>query len=185
MSSDSSVTTLLQQWRAGDSAALEQLTPLVYDDLRKIAAHHLRTERPEHTLQATALVNAAFAQLVESGSAIEDRAHFLAIAARVMRHILTDYGRARRRAKRGGGVKPVPLDEQQVGVAEQADIVDLDEALDHLARFDERKADVVVLHYFGGLTYEETATALSVSPATVDRDLRLAKAWLATELGNA
>lgn len=176
------VTTLLREWRSGKAGALEQLTPLIYGDLHRIAARHLRSERPDHTLQATALVNEAFAQLVEADVQIEDRAHFLAIAARMMRHILTDYGRARRSHKRGGGVTPLTLDEERVADLPTTDIVDLDDALKELAKVDERKADVLVLHYFGGMTYEETAKALNISEATVDRDLRLAKAWLANEL---
>ena len=178
------VTTLLRQWRSGKTGALEQLTPLIYNDLHRIAARHLRSERPDHTLQATALVNEAFAQLVDADVRIEDRAHFLAIAARMMRHILTDYGRARRSSKRGGGVVPLTLDEERVANTPSADIVDLDDALMELAKVDERKADILVLHYFGGMTYGETAEALKISEATVDRDLRLAKAWLANEFKN-
>lgn len=177
------VTTLLRQWRSGDSDALGQLTPLIYGDLHRIAARHLRSERPEHTLQATALVNEAFVKLADADIEIQDRAHFLAIAARMMRNILTDYGRARRRQKRGSGHAPVTLVEDKVAELSNTDIVDLDEALLELARFDERKADILVLHYFGGMTYEETAEVLSISPATVDRHMRLAKAWLLSELG--
>ncbi len=178
------VTTLLKQWRSGDSDALSQLTPLIYGDLHRIAARHLRSERPEHTLQATALVNEALVKLAEADVEIEDRAHFGAIAARMMRHILTDYGRARRSQKRGGGDAPVTLIEDRVTELPQTDIVDLDEALQVLAQLDERKADILVLHYFGGMTYDETAEVLEISAATVDRHLRLAKAWLATELGS-
>lgn len=178
------VTTLLEQWRSGDSGALDQLTPLIYDDLRRIAAKYLQSERPGHTLQATALVNEAFARLAESDLEFEDRAHFLAIAARTMRHILTDFGRAKRSQKRGGGVRAVTLVEDMVGGSESTDIVDLDDALQALAAIDERKSDVLVLHYFGGMTYDEIAVAVGISAATVDRDLRLAKAWLATELGH-
>lgn len=176
------VTSLLEQWRSGDSDALDQLTPLIYDDLRRIAARHLRSERAGHTLQATALVNEAFARLAESDMEFQDRAHFLAIAARTMRHILTDFGRARRSLKRGGGVAPVTLVEDRVADPVSADIIDLDEALQTLATIDERKSDVLVLHYFGGMTYDEISVAVGVSAATVDRDLRLAKAWLAHEL---
>ncbi len=175
------VTTLLRDWRSGDARALDRLTPLIYDDLRRIAARYLRSERAGHTLQATALVNESFARLSESKLSFQDRAHFFAIAARTMRHILTDYGRARRSQKRGGGIAPVTLHEERVAMP-STDIVDLDEALTRLAEIDERKADVLVLHFFGGMTYEETAEALDISPATVDRDLRLAKAWLANEL---
>ena len=177
------VTTLLRNWRSGDARALDELTPLIYDDLRRIAARYLRSERAGHTLQATALVNESFARLSESEPSFKDRAHFFAIAARTMRHILTDYGRARRSQKRGGGIAPITLQEERVALP-ATDIVDIDDAITKLAEIDERKADVLVLHFFGGMTYEETAEALDVSPATVDRDLRLAKAWLANELKN-
>lgn len=178
------VTTLLERWRSGDAGALDELTPIIYDDLRRIAARYLKSERPGHTLQATALVNEAYARLAESDMAFQDRAHFLAIAARTMRHILTDFGRARRSQKRGGGVVPVTLAEDRVGATPSADIIDLDDALQTLASLDERKSDVLVLHYFGGMTYDEIAVAVGISAATVDRDLRLAKAWLANELAS-
>lgn len=181
--SSPTVTTLLRNWRSGDARALDELTPLIYDDLRRIAARYMRSERAGHTLQATALVNESFARLSESEPTFKDRAHFFAIAARTMRHILTDYGRARRSQKRGGGIAPITLQEERVALP-STDIVDIDDALSRLAEIDERKADVLVLHFFGGMTYEETAEALDVSPATVDRDLRLAKAWLANELQN-
>lgn len=184
MTSAPTVTTLLRDWRSGDADALNELTPLIYDDLRRIAARHLRSERSGHTLQATALVNEAFARLAEADVPFQDRAHFFAIAARTMRHILTDYGRARRSQKRGGGLSPVTLHEDRVAFGASTDIVDLDEALRKLAEIDERKSDILVLHFFGGLTYEETAEALKISAATVDRDLRLAKAWLANEFKN-
>lgn len=182
MTTEHTVTTLLHSWRSGDAAALEQLTPIIYDDLRRIAARHLRSERPGHTLQATALVNEAFLQLAEADLKLEDRAHFLAVAARVMRHILTDYGRARRRQKRGGGVSPETLKEDRIAELQSTDVVDLDEALQALSKIDQRKSDILVLHYFGGMTYDEMAGSLQVSAATIDRDLRLAKAWLANEL---
>lgn len=185
MSSTPTVTTLLRAWRTGDGDALELLTPIVYDDLRRIAQRHLQSERSGHTLQATALVNEAFVRLSEGELDVQDRAHFLAIAARTMRRILADYGRARRSQKRGGGVAPVTLHEEMVADGRATDIVDIDDALTKLAEFDARRADVLVLHFFGGLTFEETAEALDVSAATVDRDLRFAKAWLANELKNA
>jgi len=184
MTSASEVTTLLKDWRSGDAGALDQLTPLIYDDLRRIASRHLRSERSGHTLQATALVNEAFARISEADLSFQDRAHFFAVAARMMRRILTDYGRARNSQKRGGGIAPITLQDDRVGAAANSDIVDLDEALEKLAALDERKSDILVLHFFGGMTYDETAEALKISAATVDRDLRLAKAWLANELGN-
>jgi RNA polymerase sigma factor (TIGR02999 family) len=182
MTLDSTVTTLLRNWRSGDAEALEQLTPIIYDDLRRIAARHLKGERSGHTLQATALVNEAFAQLAEADMPYQDRAHFFAIAARTMRHILIDYGRARRSQKRGGGISAVTLHEDRVAAETNIDILDLDEALEKLAQLDARKSDILTLHFFGGMTYEETAEALEISAATVDRDLRFAKAWLANEL---
>lgn len=182
MTQAATVTTLLRQWRSGDDRALERLTPLIYDDLRRIAARYLRSERAGHTLQVTALINEAFARLAEADVPYQDRAHFCAIAARTMRRILTDYGRAKRSQKRGGGMLRATFREDRVGDAPSPDIVDLDDALQKLAAFDARKCEILVLHYFGGMTYDETAAALDVSAATVDRDLRLAKAWLANEL---
>lgn len=182
MTSAHTVTTLLRSWRSGDSAALEELTPLVYADLRRIAARHMRSERPGHTLQATALINEAFLQLAEADLKLQDRAHFLCVAARVMRNILTDYGRARRSQKRGGGESPMTFEDERIADTPLTDVVDLDEALLELAKVDERKSDILVLHYFGGMTYNEIAEALNISVATIDRDLRLAKAWLANEL---
>jgi RNA polymerase sigma factor (TIGR02999 family) len=180
-----SVTRMLQDWRCGDEDALERLAPLVYDDLRAIAARHLRSERPGHTLQATALVNEAYARLAEGEVSFEDRAHFFALAARTMRRILTDYGRARHSQKRGAGALAVTLHEERVAGNSSASITDVDDAIEKLASIDARKSDILVLHFFGGMTYEETAAALGVSAATVDRDLRFAKAWLANELGAA
>ncbi len=182
MTADLTVTTLLHDWRSGDADALERLTPLVYEELRRLAARHLRSERSGHTLQATALVNEAFANLAEANVPVADRAHFFALAARMMRRILTDYGRRRASQKRGGGQRALTLHEDRVSTAAEIDIVELDDALERLAEFDARKSDVLVLHYFGGMSYEETGQALDISAATVDRDLRLAKAWLANEL---
>ena len=184
MTSAPTVTTLLRDWRSGDRAALDELTPLIYDELRRIASRYLRSERTDHTLQATALVNEAFSRLADADIPFQDRAHFYAVAARMMRRILTDYGRSRRSKKRGGGLARVTLEESRVAVGEAPDIVDLDDALQKFAIIDKRKSDILVLHYFGGMTYEETAEALGISAATVDRDLRLAKAWLANELAD-
>ncbi len=182
MTADLTVTTLLKSWRSGDAEALDRLTPLVYEELRRLAARQLRSERSGHTLQATALVNEAFANLAEADVPFADRAHFFALAARMMRRILTDYGRRRTSQKRGGGHRAVTLHEERVGNAVPIDIVELDDALERLDAIDARKSDALVLHYFGGMSYEETAEALDISTATVDRDLRLAKAWLANEL---
>ena len=182
MTADLTVTTLLQNWRSGDADALEHLTPLVYDELRRLAARQLRSERSGHTLQATALVNEAFANLAEADVPFADRAHFFALAARMMRRVLTDYGRRRASQKRGGGQRALTLQEDRIGDSREINIVELDDALERLAKIDARKSDGLVLHFFGGMTYEETAEALDISAATVDRDLRLAKAWLANEL---
>lgn len=180
----STLTTLLHHWRDGDKAALARLTPMIYDDLRNIAERQLRSERGGHTLQATALVHEAFARLAEADIDWQDRAHFFAIAARLMRRVLTDYGRARQRSKRGGGARPITLHEEAGTPYETNRLLELDDALDRLARLDERKSDILVLHFFGGMTYDEMAEALGISAATVDRDLRLAKAWLANELSD-
>jgi len=180
------VTTLLLAWRKGDQQALDRLVPLVYDELRGIADRLMRGERADHTLQATALVHEAYARLVDARVDWHDRSHFFAIAARQMRRILVDHAKARGRVKRGSGERPLTLDEAIEISAEASErLIDLDEALDRLAAFDERKAKAVECHYFGGLSYEEAAEVLGVSPATVDRDLRFAKAWLYRELGSA
>jgi RNA polymerase sigma factor (TIGR02999 family) len=179
-----SVTRLLLDWRAGDEQALEDLMPLVYEELRRLAARHMRAERQGHTLQTTALVHEAYLRLAGMEVEWEGRVHFMALAATMMRRILVDHARSRRREKRGGGVAPVPLEEAlHVSASEPlGDVVELDAALERLAAIDPRKARVIELHYFGGLTYDETARALEISPATVDRDLRMGRAWLFREL---
>lgn len=180
------VTSLLQQWRGGNQQALDQLMPIVYDELRRLAARCLHSERPGHTLRATALVHEAYLRLMEADVGWQDRAHFYAVAARVVRRILVEYARTRGRAKRGGGEELVPLDESVVVGPQAASMVlDLDEALHRLAAFDERKSDIIQLLFFGGLTYDEAAAALDISPATVHRELKLAKAWLHRELAQS
>jgi len=184
--SPADVTVLLRQWSHGDHQALDRLIPLVYEELRRVAHRRLAGERTGHTLQTTALVHEAYGRLAEADLSWEDRAHFFALAARTMRRILVDYARTRLAAKRGGGAEAVPLDQLTVELSaggEDAEILALHEALEALERQDPRKAKVIEAHIFGGLTYEETAAALGISPATVDRDLRMAKAWLARELG--
>lgn len=177
------ITRLLSRWRAGEDGALDRLVPLVYDELRALAGRRLRSEHPGHTLQSTELVHEAFARLVDADVEWQDRAHFLAIAARTMRQVLVDHARHRSRKKRGGGVAPVTFDEAFVPTADNADtLLALDEAMDRLAERDARKAEVIELHIFGGLTYAETAEALGISEATVDRDLRMARAWLTAAL---
>jgi len=178
------VTELLHRWRGGDQDALDRLLPLVYDELRKLASKYMRAERPDHTLQATALVHEAYVRLAGSDIDWKDRAHFMALSARMMRRILVDHAKAGRRHKRGAGAVKVSLDEVvHVGTEPAPELIELDRALDKLAEVDERKARAVELHFFGGLTYDETAEALGVSPATVARELRMARAWLYNQLG--
>jgi len=177
------VTRLLQQWRGGNQQALDQLMPVVYDELRRLAKRCLYSERPNHTLRATALVHEAYLRLMDADIGWQDRAHFYAVAARVLRRILVEYARAHSRQKRGGGEEPVPLDEAViVGPQAASTVLDLDEALERLAAVDPRRSEIIQLLFFGGLTYEEAAAALDISPATVHRELKLAKAWLHREL---
>jgi RNA polymerase sigma factor (TIGR02999 family) len=178
------VTGLLLKWSQGDDGALEKLIPLVHQELHRIARRHMAHERPGHSLQATALVNEAYLRLIDAKAvAWHDRAHFLAVAARVMRHILVDHARSRHYLKRGGHAAKVTFDEALVVSNEpRQELVALDEALEALAKFDERKSRVIELRFFGGLSVEETATVLKVSPDTVMRDWRLAKAWLRREM---
>src|ERR1700680_4683365 len=181
------VTQLLQAWSQGQDPALEELVPLVHQELRRLARRYMFGERPGHTLQATALVNEAYLRLVNSRQVNwQNRAHFFAISAQLMRRILVDAACARGYQKRGGGVAKVTLDERLMGPQEKGkDLVALDDALKTLAGVDPRKCKVVELRFFGGLSVEETAEVLKVSPDTVLRDWRLAKAWLAREMGKA
>ena len=174
------ITQLLADWHAGDRGALERLAPLVYAELRRIARRQIGREREGHTLQATALVNEAYLRLAGGeGLALQDRAHFYAVCAQVMRHVLVDHARAHARDKRGGGAPHVPLDEaaNAAGVSSE-EVVALDEALRGLEEVDPQKARVVALRYFAGLSIEETAEVLNISPTTVRREWRRAKAWL-------
>lgn len=175
------------KWGRGDDGALERLIPLVQRELHQIARRCMAGERPGHSLQATALVNEAYVRLVDGKVvAWHDRAHFLAVAARVMRHILVDHARARQYQKRGGQAARVTFDEALVVADEpRQDFVALDDALKALAAFDERKSRVIELRFFGGLSVEETASVLKVSPDTVMRDWRLAKVWLRREMRGA
>ena len=181
------MTQLLQAWSSGDEAALDRLVPLVYRDLHLRARRCMAGERVEHSLQTTALIHEAYLRLVgPSPVDWENRGHFFAVAARVMRRILVDHARARRSQKRGGEGRPVPLDEGLVVAGKpDRDLVSLDDALKALAAFDQRKARVVEMRYFGGLSVEETAEFLKVSPQTVLRDWKLAKAWLMREMKRA
>lgn len=179
----SSITQLLHAWRAGDQQALPQLMPLIYDELHRRAQHYMRAERADHTLQTTALINEAYLNLVDMRVDWQDRVHFFAVAARLMRRILIDHAKSKYRDKRGAGAIHVSLENALQVAAEPADgLLELDDALTRLAALDERKAQLVELHYFGGLHYDEMAAALAISPATVDRDLRFAKAWLYREM---
>lgn len=177
------ISVLLASWRNGDQAALDRLLPIIYDELHRIASRQRRGERDDHTLDTTALLHEAYLRLVGSNVEWVDRQHFFAVAARTMRRVLVDHARAHGRTKRSGGIK-VSLDEQQVAAeTRSADLIDLDEAMKRLSTLDGRKGRMVELHYFGGLSYHEIAAVTGVSPATVHRDLRLARAWLARELG--
>ncbi len=178
------VTELLQRWSNGDGAALAELTPLVYDELRRVAHHHLGGQRPDHTLQTTALVNEAYLRLADqTNPQWQDRAHFFAVAARAMRQILVSYARSQQSQKRGGGALKVELDEAALVSPEQSkEIVELHEALEQLSTLDSRKAQIVELKYFGGLNYDEIAEVLKISRITARRDWEFAKVWLYTEL---
>jgi RNA polymerase sigma factor (TIGR02999 family) len=180
-------TVLLQAWGRGDRAAFDALMPLVHQELRRLARSQMRGERPGHPLQATALVNEAYVRLIDLNRIQwQNRAHFFAMAARVMRRILVDAARAGRYQKRGGGAPRVSLDEALLVSNDPGrNLVALDDALNTLAAMDPRKGQVVEMRFFGGLTVEESATALDVSPETVMRDWRLAKAWLLRELSGS
>jgi len=178
------VTELLVQWSHGDDAAFAELTPLVYEELRRVAHHHLSGQRRDYTLQTTALVNEAYLRLADqTNPRWQNRAHFFAVAARAMRQILVSYARSQQAQKRGGGALKIDLDEAAlVSPEESKEIVDLHEALETLATLDSRKAQVVELKYFGGLNYDEIAEVLKISRITARRDWEFAKVWLYTEL---
>ena len=174
----STATALLVRWKNGDSNALDQLLPLVYDELRRLARYYLQRERSEHTLQSTALVHEAYLRLVDQNVDWQSRAHFFGIAAQMMRRILVDHARARNAAKRGDGLK-VTLDEKMaLAEAQSLDVLALDRALAELSKLDEQQGKVVELRFFAGLSIEETAEAMSISVATVKREWAMAKAWL-------
>jgi RNA polymerase sigma-70 factor (ECF subfamily) len=179
------VTQLLIDWSKGDKAALDQLMPLVYDELRRLAKRHMARERPEHTLQTSALINEAYLRLVDQKEVHwQNRAHFFAVAAQVMRHILIDHARSYYYTKRGAGAQKIPLDEAAVFTEQRAgEFVALDDALVTLAGLDPRRSQVVELRFFGGLSIEETAEVLKISPVTVQREWRAAKAWLSRFIG--
>jgi len=173
------VTRLLVDWGNGNQAALDDLIPLVYDELRRLAGRYMRRESPGHTLQTSAVVNEAYLRLVNQKSVQwQNRAHFFGVAAQLMRRILVDHARSRSRAKRGGGAQMVSLVEQAVIPSEVEEVIALDDALKNLAEMDPRKSQIVEMKFFGGLTNEEVAAVLKVTPRTVERELRKAKAWL-------
>jgi RNA polymerase sigma factor (TIGR02999 family) len=181
------VTRLLMAWSDGDESALEKLTPLVYGELRRLAHRQMRRERPDHTLQTTALINEAYLRLVDIHKVKwQNRAHFFALCARLMRHILVDFARSRPYAKGGARKPPISLDQSAtVSPKSSPDIVAVDDALVAFAKIDTRAAQVVELRFFGGLTVEESAEVLKVSPVTIRRDWTTAKLWLLRELSGA
>jgi RNA polymerase sigma factor (TIGR02999 family) len=173
------VTDLLRRWSSGEREALDQLMPLVYDELHRLASRYLRDERPDHTLQSTALVNEAYLRLVDQHTAWQNRAHFYGVAAQILRRILVDHARERKAAKRGLGQKKVPLDDAlAVPVEAGVDLIALDESLDRLAEMDPQKARLVELKYFAGLPVREVGKVLGMSAATVHREWAIARTWL-------
>lgn len=183
MSVPANFTQLLTDWRSGHPQALERLTPLVYDELRRLARNYMRAERGSHTLQATAVVHEAFLRLIQANVALQDRTHFFALASRLMRRVLVDHAKSRSRIKRNAGVRDLDSADKIASPAADFDVVALDDALESLVQLEPRLAQVIELHYFGGLTYEQIAVAAGMSTATVHRDIRLARAWLLTEIG--
>jgi RNA polymerase sigma factor (TIGR02999 family) len=174
---------LIARWRGGDAQALKDLLPLVYKQLHRIARQHLRKQRANHTLQTTALIHEAYLRFAGAeGASVQDRSHFMALASRMMRQVLVDHARGRVAAKRQGGVR-VTLSEA-AGVADEVDVLGIDEALTRLSQFDEQQARVVELRFFGGLSIQETADSLHISESTVKRDWTLARMWLSRELQN-
>jgi RNA polymerase sigma factor (TIGR02999 family) len=182
-SSGGRVSQLLMKWRAGDSDALDDLVPLVYADFRKLAHRSLQKQRPDHTLQSTALVHEAYLRLAKHEKMrFENRAHFFAVLARIMRQILVDYARSHRAAKRDAGIKLVLDEAMAPGPLRQVSVIVLDDVLQGLSRLDSRQGQIVELRFFGGLSLEETALVLGVSPATVKRDWTTARLWLKKHL---
>jgi RNA polymerase sigma factor (TIGR02999 family) len=182
------ITQLLTKWSSGDKSALDELIPLVYPELRRLARAYMSRENSAHTLQTSALINEAYLRLVNQQDVEwQNRAHFFAVSAQVMRHILVDHARKYQYTKRGGGAEHVPLDELTIVCDERAiELIALDDALNHLATLDPRKSLIVELRFFGGLTVEETAEVMKLAPITIMREWRAAKAWLAREtLGEA
>ena len=180
-----SFTQLLTEWRSGHPQALDRLTPLVYDELRRLARNYMRGERGSHTLQATAVVHEAFLRLIQANVALQDRGHFFALASRLMRRVLVDHAKSRSRVKRNAGIRDLVAEASgEMSPLVDFDVVALDDALEGLQQMEPRLAQVIELHYFGGLTYEQIAAAVGISAATVHRDIRLARAWLLNEIGS-
>lgn len=177
----SNFTQLLTEWREGHPQALERLTPLVYDELRRLARNYMRAERGGHTLQATAVVHEAFLRLLQANVVLQDRAHFFALASRLMRRVLVDHAKSRTRIKRAAGARDL-ISEDTAPAGAGVDVIALDEALESLQQMEPRLAQAIELHYFGGLTYDQIAEASGASTATVHRDIRLARAWLMQEI---
>lgn len=182
MTSEPDITGLLRQYHAGNRGALDRVMPLVYAELRRIADGQMRHQGHDHTLQPTALIHEAYLKLASAHSEYRDRTHFFAVAAAVMRNILVDYARARNSEKRGGRSRQVPIEEDHPAFSRPAELLALDDALNSLARVDQRKARILELRYFAGLNVEETAEAINVSVATVGRETRFAEVWLRREL---
>jgi RNA polymerase sigma factor (TIGR02999 family) len=178
-------TQLLNDWRSGQPEALKRLTPLVYEELRRLARGFMRGERGSHTLQATAVVHEAFMRLVQANAPLQDRAHFLALACRLMRRVLVDHAKSRGRLKRDAGARETLSGEAEIPPDPTVNLVALDEALESLALLEPHLAQVIELHYFGGLTYEQLAMTFDSSKATVHRNIRLARAWLLNEIGSS
>jgi RNA polymerase sigma-70 factor (ECF subfamily) len=187
MSADSGqISTLLQRWVKGDHEALDAVAPVIYQELRRLAHYHLKSERADHTLQSTALVNEAFIQLMGSQpSQLQNRAHFVAIASRLMRQILVQYARRRRASKRDGGYRIALEESPELPVADDAELLALDDALAELTRLDERQGKIVQMKFFGGLSAPEISEVLGISPATVERDWATARIWLRREMHRA
>jgi RNA polymerase sigma factor (TIGR02999 family) len=184
MQAPANFTQLLTEWRSGHPQALERLTPLVYDELRRLARNYMRAERGSHTLQATAVVHEAFLRLVQANVALQDRGHFFALASRLMRRVLVDHAKSRSRMKRNSGARDLAAESAgETPPPMDFDVVALDDALEGLQQLEPRLGQVIELHYFGGLTYDQIAAAVGTSPATVHRDIRLARAWLLNEIG--
>jgi RNA polymerase sigma factor (TIGR02999 family) len=179
-------TQLLTEWRSGQPEALDRLTPLVYEELRRLARNYMRGERGSHTLQATAVVHEAFLRLIQADVALQDRGHFFALASRLMRRVLVDHAKSRSRIKRNSGVRDFVAEATgDLSPPVDFDVVALDDALEGLLQMEPRLAQVIELHYFGGMTYDQIAAALATSAATVHRDIRLARAWLLNEIAGA